>query len=316
MLAKLYKYRPFSVNSLRMITEAEVFYARPSSFNDPMDCDPTIEVDIGRASLEKLLFKLFLQTRDRDTASRDVGYLRYLSSEHGNYLTDPDVEDYLKRLLASDIKRELDSELGNAGVLSLSATWQSALMWSHYADEHRGICIEYDTTDQEHPHLGPVNYTAPRAIKTSDLWRWKMRDDAASADKVRQIYFYSKSSEWKYEREWRDVATTSRAVSVPFRMTAIHFGMRCDSAVVTSIVKLLADDRTTKLWHIRPKDDGFKLRRSLVDRDEIEAIGVREPSFLLFKDVVWPDLDEPAQPEPDSDDIPPVEIPGLPPAEA
>lgn len=44
-------------------------------------------------------------------------------------------------------KRGLDSELGNEGVLTLSATWKSGLMWSHYADEHRGICIEYDTRD-------------------------------------------------------------------------------------------------------------------------------------------------------------------------
>lgn len=307
MPAKLYKYRGFSVRCLREITEAEIFYAKPNSFNDPMDCDPTIEVDIGRASLEKLLFKILTQTRGRDKALEQIGYLRYMSSEYGDYRIDPKVDDYLKRMLASDIKNELDSELGNAGVLSFSATWRSALMWSHYADEHRGICIEYDTTDQAHPRLGVVSYKAPRAIRTSDLWLWKIRDDVEAKDRVIQTYFYAKSSEWRYEREWRDVADKSGPMSVPYRMTGIHFGMRCDSAVITSVVKLLTDHQDINLWQIWPKDDGFKLRRSLVPRDEIEAVGVREPAFLMFKDVVWPDPDEEPVPEPEGDDIPVVQ---------
>jgi len=286
MLPKLYKYRGFSVNSLRAITEAEIFYARPSSFNDPLDCDPTIEVDLDRVHLERLLYRLLLARRTDKEARDDVGYLRYLSSEYGDFRTEPDVENYLVRLLASAIKRELDRELAHAGVLSLSATWKSGLMWSHYADEHRGICIEYDTRDQEHPKLLPVNYRAPRAIKTSDLWRWKAKDDAAAREAVFSSYFYAKSSEWRYEREWRDLRENSGVAGLPFRITAILFGLRCDRSVITSIVKLLNDHPEVKLWQMRPKDESFALRRYQVDRDEIDAIGVREPGFLMFKDVV------------------------------
>lgn len=308
MPTKLYKYRPFGVRSLRSITEAEAFYAKPTSFNDPLDTHPTIEADLDRGSLERLLFKLLIQKEDRQSAANQIGYLRYLSTEYGDYETDAQVENYLKRLLASDIKTAVDKELGNAGILSLSATWRSALMWSHYADEHRGICIEYDTRDQEHPKLRSVSYRAPRAIKTSDLWRWKMRDDAAAKDIVLQTYFYSKSSEWKYEKEWRDVADASGPKDLPFRMTAIHFGLRCDASVITSIVKLLNDHEQIKLWQILPKEDSFRLRRTLVDRREIDAIGVREPAFLMFKDVVWPDVDEQDVPGANAADVPAPEI--------
>jgi len=165
-------------------------------------------------------------------------------------------------------------------------------MWSHYADEHRGVCIEYDTRDRQCPNLQSVSYQAPRAVKVSDLWGWKILDDPAAKERVMQTYFYSKSSEWKYEREWRDVRGASGATFLPFRMTAIHFGLRCDSAVITSVVKLLNDHSRIKLWQMRPKEESFKLRRSLVDRGEIEAIGLREPPFLMFKDIVWPDIDE------------------------
>ena len=53
---KLYKYRAFNVFSLRSLTEAELHYADPTQFNDPLDCDPTIEVDISRTQLERLYY--------------------------------------------------------------------------------------------------------------------------------------------------------------------------------------------------------------------------------------------------------------------
>lgn len=288
---KLYKYRPFGVNSLRAITEAEVFYARPTSFNDPLDCDPTIDVDMDRAHLERLLYRMLLRFKSDEKARQDIGYLRYMSSEYGDYKSDPDVEDYLKRMVSRDIKRELDKEMGNRGVLSLSATWQNGLMWSHYADEHRGICIEYDTRDQPHHRLDKVDYKGQRAIKASDLFRWKVRDDAAAEQRVLKTYFYTKSSDWSYEREWRDVCDDYGLKDVPFRMTAILFGQRCDSTVVKSIVKLLNDHPQIKIWQVLPKEKGFKLRRQLVDRDEVDALAIQEPAFLMFKDLVWDDDD-------------------------
>lgn len=294
MPKKLYKYRAFNVWTLRCLTEAEVRYTQPGSFNDPMDCDPTIEVDIKRATLEKLYYRLLLRRLEPQKAADEVHYLRYMSTEYGNYETDPKVEDYLVRMLASRIKGEVDDELCKSGVLSLSATWSSALMWSHYADEHRGICIEYDTTEQAHPMLMPVNYRAPRAIKTSDLWRWKARDDDDAKARVMQTYFYSKSGEWKYEKEWRDRRDESGTHGVPFRITAIHFGMRCDRSVVTNVVKLLNGLPKIKLYGIYPKDDTFRLARSLIDREEIDMFGISEPGFLLFPDVVFDDVDVPA----------------------
>jgi hypothetical protein len=128
-------------------------------------------VDVGRATLEKLLYRMLLRRLEKKQAAGRVGYLRYMSTECGDFETDKDVEAYLVRMLARDIKDELDDEFSQHGVLSLSATWSSALMWSHYADEHRGICVEYDTTDQEHCNLRPVGYRAPRAVKASDLAR-------------------------------------------------------------------------------------------------------------------------------------------------
>ena len=51
---KLYKFRPFEVHSLELLTDAKVHYSNPMKFNDPLDCRPTIELDVSRADLMRI----------------------------------------------------------------------------------------------------------------------------------------------------------------------------------------------------------------------------------------------------------------------
>lgn len=282
---KLYKYRPFSVFCLRLLTHGEVSYSDPRSFNDPLDCDPTLEVDIGRSAMEHLCYAFFRRTQTEDEATAKINNLRYVSSEYGDFRTNPEAEDYLKRLLAREIKDELDQELGARGVLSLSEHWDSALMWSHYADNHRGVCIEFDTTELPHPHLLPVNYRAARRIKASELLQWKRRGSAEAERRVREAYYFAKAGPWRYEKEWRDIDDTSGVKHSNFSVTAIHFGLQCDPSVVQTVVKLLDRDRDVALYDIYPLDDSFRLKRRPVERDDIETRGLHQPVALHFKDI-------------------------------
>jgi hypothetical protein len=290
---KLYKYRPFDVRVLRAITEAEIYYARPKQFNDPLDCDPSIEVDSSRRRLEALVYQIIAK-QNITKAQVAIDQYRYLATEDdGDWrIQDSDAENYLKRQLAGRLKSELDQEFGDLGVLSLSEVWASALMWSHYGDEHRGLCIEYDTTDQLHPNLKQVSYKAPRAVKTSDMLRWKLKNDYAAKNRIRDTYFYAKSPEWKYEKEWRVVYAHQGVIELPFRVSAIIFGLRCDPAVIMTVGKLLSHRRDIKLWQIESRDDTFALKRRLLDRDELESRDIREPGFLAFNDIILEDYDE------------------------
>lgn len=282
--AKLYKYRPFSVLSLRMITEAEVFYAQPKTFNDPLDCNPSFVADIGRLELEKTLYRLLRARLPKLEAWKEIDWNRHMSGEYGDYKTEPKADRILANNVAYQIERELNRQLGTKGVLSFSETWRSGLMWSHYADEHRGFCIEYDTTDMEHPDLASVNYRAPRSIKASDLYAWKFEHDREAEKRVLDTYYYSKSSEWKYEKEWRDIKPDFGVESVDYKVSAIHFGMRCDRSVISAIVKLLDENQDVDLYNVYPRKNNFRLTRNFIDRDEVAALAIREPGFLMFKE--------------------------------
>lgn len=285
---RLYKYRGFSVHSLRLLTQARVYYADPRSFNDPLDCNPTIRVDVDRPTLERLCYKMLLDAgKCKQEAADEIHNMRYLSTEYGDYETQPDVETYLKeQLLGAEIKRLLAAELGVKGVFSLAETWDSPLMWSHYADEHRGLCLEYDTTQMPHPDMAAVDYRSPRSVKTSDLVAWKLRSEDEAGRRVHNTYFFAKSPQWRYEKEWRDIQQSSGASDRGFLITAVYFGLRCDSAVIASIVRLFSGNKKIAFFEIYPLDDSFRLRRRLADRNEIEACAVGSSAMLDFKDVV------------------------------
>jgi hypothetical protein len=282
---RLYKYRSFNVNTLRLLSEAEVYYASPSSFNDPLDSNPTIQIDVERPTLEKLLYAMLLSSVGKDEALKQIGNHRYMSTEHGDYRTDPETNEYYMRMLATHMNALLHAEFGRRGVFSLAARWDNPLMWSHYADEHRGLCIEYNLVDTAFENLRAVDYRRPRSIKVSDILDWKVRRSKAAHYLIEETFFLAKAPQWRYEREWRDVASETGPRSAPARVSAVHFGLRCDTSVITTLVKLHStSEHPMKFYIIYPLDNTFRLRRRLVDVGEVEAIGLRNSAILDFKD--------------------------------
>src|ERR1700733_13101514 len=85
---KLYKYRAFNVHSLRLITQAELFYADPRGFNDPLDCNPTIAVDVDRMSVESLCYELVARDSGIEEAKETIQRCRFNSTEYGDYEKD------------------------------------------------------------------------------------------------------------------------------------------------------------------------------------------------------------------------------------
>lgn len=80
-------------------------------------------------------------------------------------------------------------------VASLSADPTNFLMWSHYADGHKGIVIEVEVPE-ERGDLIQVTYTAFSSVFTDKL---QTKED------MRHL-FNGKGEEWAYEQEYRIVA--------------------------------------------------------------------------------------------------------------
>lgn len=187
--------------------------------------------------------------------------------------------------LGEEIKRLLRKELGLKGVFSLSEKWNEPLLWSHYAAQHQGICIEYETSFDLR-NLKEVDYNAPRALRANDLYRWKCRGDTSAEQRVLNTYFYAKAPQWSYEAEWRDIADKAGANPLHFDITAIHFGIRADLIWKWMLVKTLHRDKQVALYDIVADEKSFTLYRREMERGELENRGIDLPAFRMFADTL------------------------------
>jgi hypothetical protein len=117
-----------------------------------------------------------------------------------NDLNDPfelyalELPDSRLRSAFSNAKDELHN---NRGILCFSDRWNNPVMWSHYADKHRGLCLEFEVPNE---NLAKVTYRLSRLKEElSQLWA----EDSLIAEKAMLACLTTKFSHWKYEREWR-----------------------------------------------------------------------------------------------------------------
>lgn len=86
----------------------------------------------------------------------------------------------------------------------------SMLMWSHYANCHKGFCIEYEippysNSNQLFHNLHPVIYSNTR-ISILDQCLNSLEPFGYTQDVLWDIFKYAllmKSIDWKYQNEWR-----------------------------------------------------------------------------------------------------------------
>jgi hypothetical protein len=95
------------------------------------------------------------------------------------------------------MKREMSE---NRGLLCFSSKWRNPVIWSHYADRHKGLCLGFDLADAS---VGPVSYSGRRLAVELDSLK---SPRGLSEDYVRKIFF-TKYAHWKYENEYRGFVT-------------------------------------------------------------------------------------------------------------
>ena len=106
------------------------------------------------------------------------------------------------RTAISKFKAEYDQ---NVGLLCFSSNWASPVLWSHYGDRHRGICLGFNVHKSE---AIKVRYADNRLhTQLPDFGRLNNVDD-----KLRELLICTKFRDWGYEKEIRLEAPLNQAV--------------------------------------------------------------------------------------------------------
>lgn len=91
---------------------------------------------------------------------------------------------------------------GKKGILCFSDNWRSPVMWAHYADKHKGVCLGFDVGEiNGEPLAHPVSYFPERLQFQLD----QDKDLLGIDERYVLALLYTKAHEWSYEREYRVV---------------------------------------------------------------------------------------------------------------
>lgn len=275
-----YKFKPFNEYLIKELCNDKVYYSPPEAFNDPMDCSPVIEPDIHGDHLKELYHKIIAWQFGKEAVAQR---LQTIDCQIGEYEKPYPYRSIFEDYMYHDILESIKIHFSTYGVLSLTKKFNSPLMWSHYADQHRGVCIKYMLVDNNGVRPEKIDYTRPRAISANDILEWIRFDPETVNDKIKEFYFFSKAKEWKYEDEWRCLSENSGDIDCPFKIYSILFGMRCNYAVIRTIVGLLYPKYPDiDYYRMRPVDSGFDLRAEAIDPEEIMRDFPRQSVRLAF----------------------------------
>jgi|GEM_PF-5341531 len=253
---RLYKYR--SLASLeqrnyfrRSIQENTIYFADPSKTNDLYDCYP----------------KAIISSVD-DLRQYFIGYCWDFSEseDFNNEVIDGLVTKYtdqkfLHQYLSDKFKNE-----SRTSIFCLSKTPTNINQWTFYADENRGVCLEY-LVNKEKNNIYDITYQNHRVeIEFPRL----MIDDQYALEKQIEIYT-TKSTEWKIEDEVRILGLAPEnnisLNDLDIKISGIIYGMNTNKDTESLVNRWLADnDVDLTPTYIVETRDTFKLQR-VNDRD-------------------------------------------------
>lgn len=192
---KLYKYRNLenAWNTLDIIANQRLYLSPLDTLNDPME----MKTEEAKAVIRSYLSE---KTYDRSPSESEISFAKNQGlavAEYGG----ASLGELILGLQTENFSR----------ICSLSEDAQSATMWSHYADGHQGICLEFELNSAL-----PVVYWSAEKINYRFSASYMMRlftrlRSGTTSSMMQNVYMYEKlkklyrikQSDWAYEREWR-----------------------------------------------------------------------------------------------------------------
>lgn len=191
--SSLFKYKGINKYTLDGLDAGKIWLNNPDEFNDPYDSGFNVSFNslLELSKMEKLqdLLKEYISRLQEEGKGDVVTILKDLFKER---------EENLIHSFNKEAKKHFHK------VFCLSERKDSILMWSHYANNHKGVCIEYIIDENLWKGLlfrclFPVIYEnnlidITPYIQSSDTWEKFISF---------LLPLFYKAEEWSYEKEWR-----------------------------------------------------------------------------------------------------------------
>jgi hypothetical protein len=189
---RLYKYRPLNEWTISTIVNSAIYFSTADGFNDPFDCRLRYSYDGTDTEWREALQKLVRRTSPQISHAEAIRIVT--EKMNAGLHRDETALDQMWDGIQSQHRPK-------NGILCLAASPKNILMWSHYADSHKGCCLEFSTATRPFSRALPVKYSPQYPRNRLIDFIGDSPDEVG--DKHAELTTYTKSALWKYEAEWR-----------------------------------------------------------------------------------------------------------------
>jgi hypothetical protein len=214
---RLWKYREWNDFAVRMIVHGEVHYTKLENLNDPFDLAFSHRLPTREDELDDYARQLCAQQFPLDSSSERLVHFNNIKNEIRR-LTKASPGGIVPPFSKTDL-----------GVLCLSAIANDVLMWSHYANHHKGVCIGIRTSCLIEKRILQVSYSDDKPI--IDAWSYIRKNQDVFVNATR-----TKGMHWKYEEEWRTVHHAGPHL-YPNCVDRVVIGVRADTTTRKAVFK-------------------------------------------------------------------------------
>lgn len=303
----LFKY--FSEDRIDVLEKGLIRYTQPTDFNDPFETYPNFiaigdheaidkyanEFDMEPGYYENILSEELRKNSQFNNLSPQQKVIAELFCQKVLERQLPDLKSSIRSIFSSSLKLQggykrfvlkamMNALSDTIGILCLTEKNDNLLMWSHYANSHKGFVLEFYPDhcffDQRKKnlqlaeHLKKVRYTYERP-------EFKLFDTTLSTnenmDNWVNDFIWVKSQHWSYEEEWRIITTFRGCKNVitlnnsniflfplPFdTIKNVYLGCKMSKEKIDNFVDLINGSgrlRHVQVYRALPDEKEYKLR--------------------------------------------------------
>lgn len=210
---------------LRQWLGNQLWMSNPADFNDPLDLQLQIEDLTYRGPYEDI-------ERLRDVVCELLKNNRRVNAWFFSANLYQCLEQWKFRNLVGDtpqLLEEIKRCIAQFGVTCFTDNATHPLMWSHYADNHKGYGVEYSVNEME------IYKTEPPVLShaveyVSQLPTLCLSEVLLSPHQALTRMLATKSTHWAYENEWRLISPSVQGKYMPLpngvKLTALIAGAK------------------------------------------------------------------------------------------
>lgn len=196
----IYKYHNLNIHLIELLSNAELYLSSKNKLNDPLDSAFKINIEnYLKLYIEK--YPSIANNKEHLSLSQDV--FKY-QLENGN----------------TDFLDNINDFQNGYNICSFTENSNNSLMWSHYTNNHSGVCLKFDLDLDNNlkKSLYPVRYL-------DELIEIREPSDFKKSLLV-------KLKDWEQEKEWRIISKKNKFNFNREALVEITFGLNVQDSTI------------------------------------------------------------------------------------